>query len=68
LAYRLMKSTAMQDWQPAAAWSDGTGNPLQHLAPNEGRAFFSVAHQPQEAPVEAAENTGFFLSYADFGL
>lgn len=69
LSYRLMKSLTLQnDWMPTGAWSNGTGNPLQHLASDEGRAFFNVSYQPQEAPVNEPENAGFFLSYGDFGL
>lgn len=69
LSYRLMKSLTLQeDWMPAGAWSNGTGNPLQNLVPDEDRAFFKVFYQPQEAPVNEPENAGFFLSYEDFGL
>jgi dienelactone hydrolase len=70
LSYRLMKSLTLQqeDWMPAGAWSNGTGNPLQHLAPDEDRAFFKVFYQPQEAPVNEPVNAGFFLDYTDFGL
>ncbi len=69
LSYRLMKSLTLQnDWMPLGGWTNGTGDPFSHQAPNESRAFFSVTYQPQEAPIDALENEGFFLNYADFGL
>lgn len=69
LSYRLLKSSLLEnDWLPVLSWTDGTGNPLQHLAPNEGRAFFRVSYQPRPAPTEEPENQGFFLSYQDFGF
>jgi dienelactone hydrolase len=69
LTYQLIKSTNLaDDWNPAGAWSPGTGLLQQHLAPHGNRAFFKVAYQPQEAPVDEPVNDGFFLGYDDFGL
>ena len=69
LTYQLLKSTSLaDDWNPAVAWTLGTGLVQQHLAPQENRAFFKVAYQPQEAPVDEPVNDGFFLGYDDFGL
>lgn len=69
LSYQLLKSTTLQnDWLAVGDWVVGSGSPLSHQSPSAGNSFYRVAYQPQEAPIEAPENAGFFLSYQDFGL
>ncbi len=70
LRYTLKKGENLSQDPAVALQMDGTGGDATHDSslPGAKQEFYWIDYEPIPAPIDAPENNGFFLNYADFAL